>query len=503
MISALVHRLSSFRRDRSGAVAVYFGIMFVPLVVAVGCGIDYGRAARIHTKLAAAADAATLGSIAAGSRAVTESLSMPAGGAIPDGVTDANNIFAANTSNLADMQLGAVQPYVTVSPGGVLTSKINYVADVATTFMNIVGIKKISMSGSVTASINVKPAKPVYADFYLLLDNSPSMGLAATPTEIAKLENLTTQMQDNSCAFACHITSRPLPQIALPTPTPPKDPAGYPLYDTNGIQAYDNYEIARHNGVTLRIDDVVAASQSMVNGAVQSETVANQFRFAAYDYGATADTQGLTNIFALSYDLSGAATAIGKISLMTSTWWGDANDSDTQNNVVLPAIDQQIGAAGDGSSSSTPRKYMFLVSDGVSDQPNSSCIANQGQHDQASYSPDGDRCSMPIDPALCAPLKARGVIIGVVYTTYQPIPTDSYYASFVNPFNQGPFPNKDDPNDKANQTGSINSQIAINMQACASPGMYFEVGVGMDVGVALQNLFQKAKGDAGIPHLQF
>jgi hypothetical protein len=194
--------------------------------------------------------------------------------------------------------------------------------------------------------------------------------------------------------------------------------------------------------------------------------------------------------------LSRAATAIGNIALMTSTWWGDANDADTQNNVVVPAIDTAIGSAGDGSSSGSPRKYMFLVSDGVSDQPNSSCIANQGQPNQASYTPDNDRCSMPIDPALCAPLKARGVKVGVVYTTYQPIPTDSYYSMFVNPYNPGPFP-------PANTKGSINSQIAINMQACASPGMYFEVGVGMDVGAALQQLFLKAQADAGIPHLQY
>jgi Flp pilus assembly protein TadG len=500
MVSPLLRRLSSVCRDNKGAVAITFALALVPLIGAVGCAIDYGRLVQVHIKLMSAADAAALGSIAKGSRAVRESQTMPMDGPVADGNADALSIYNANSSvPNASMQTPTI--VVAVSKG-VLSSKVSFTAIVPTTFMNVLGIKTMQTGGSSTAQINVTPAKPIYADFYLLLDNSPSMGIAATPDGITNLQNLTTRMSDSSCAFACHITSRPLPQVEDATQPSPKDPAGYPLYDENGNQLYDNYEIARHNNVKLRIDDVVTASQNMVNGATQLETVANQFRFAVYDYGATADSQGLTNIFALSSDLSSAATAISKISLMTSTWWGDANDSDTQNNVVLPAIDQQISTAGDGSSSSSPRKYMFLVSDGVSDQPNSSCIANQGQHDQASYPLDGDRCSMPIDPALCEPLKARGVKIGVVYTTYQPIPADSYYSMFVNPYNRGPFPSTD-PNNHANDTGSINSQIAINMRACASPGMYFEVGVGMDVGDALQKLIHGAEADAGIPHLQY
>jgi hypothetical protein len=98
---------------------------------------------------------------------------------------------------------------------------------------------------------------------------------------------------------------------------------------------------------------------------------------------------------------------------------------------------------------------------------------------------------MPINPALCAPIKARGVKIGVVYTTYQPIPTDNYYSMYVNPFNAGPY------------QPSINSQIAINMQACASPGLYFEISPTLDIPSALQKLFKKAVAGLGTPHLQF
>jgi hypothetical protein len=44
---------------------------------------------------------------------------------------------------------------------------------------------------------------PLYIDFYLLLDNSPSMGVGATPADVAKMVNNTP----DACAFACHDTS--------------------------------------------------------------------------------------------------------------------------------------------------------------------------------------------------------------------------------------------------------------------------------------------------------
>ena len=41
---------------------------------------------------------------------------------------------------------------------------------------------------------------PVFIDFYLLLDNSPSMGVAATPADVATMVNTNPDHR----AFACH-----------------------------------------------------------------------------------------------------------------------------------------------------------------------------------------------------------------------------------------------------------------------------------------------------------
>jgi hypothetical protein len=204
----------------------------------------------------------------------------------------------------------------------------------------------------------------------------------------------------------------------------------------------------------------------------------------------------------VSSDLAGAQTAAGdptKLALMTVTWWGDNDDSDTPHSAILPAINNVIPAPGNGLTAATPQEFLFIVSDGVSDESNSSCSTAATQP-PASYpiDPQSDgtsRCSMPIDPALCQQFKDRGVQVGVLYTTYFSLATpdypqtDPYYQQFVEPYNPGPY------------QPSVYSQIAKNMQACASPGLYFEISPTLDIPTALQQLFKGALSTIG-PHLR-
>ena len=84
----------------------------------------------------------------------------------------------------------------------------------------------------------------------------------------------------------------------------------------------------------------------------------------------------------------------------------------------------------------------------------------------------------------------RGIRIAVLYTTYLPLPTNAWYNSWIAPFNLGPY-----PPDKAQ---SYNSEIAIDMQNCASPGYYFEVSPTQGISAAMNALFQKAIAEAHI-----
>src|SRR4029077_4177657 len=80
--------------------------------------------------------------------------------------------------------------------GSTLTSVISYSADVPTSFMGVIGKTSLTVTGTSTSSVNM----PQYIDFYVLLDNSPSMGVGATPTDVATMVNNTS----DKCAFACH-----------------------------------------------------------------------------------------------------------------------------------------------------------------------------------------------------------------------------------------------------------------------------------------------------------
>lgn len=475
----IVSCIKRFRQNQRGNVAMIFALALVPLIAAVGCAIDYGRAAHIRTKFESAADAASVSSISLTSRAYAQAQAMATNGPVVVGNADATSMFNANIADVHDYTLETVNPNVVMSNGS-LTATVQFTAQVPTTFMKVVGINVMNVSGQSVATNVV--AQISYADFYLLLDNSPSMGIGATPTDIMNLYNATTNTADGNCGFACHITIRPLPVLA------------------NGkTQKHDNYEIARHDDIKLRIDEVVTATQQMMTAASVAENGENRYRVALYDYGASADTIGLTNIFPLSYDLSNPVAATSQIGLMTVTWWGDNDDSDTPHNTILPAIDAAIPAAGSGASSQSPAEFLFIVSDGVSDESNPSCSTNSTQPPAAyATDPQGDgtiRCSMPIDPALCQPFKDRGVKVGVLYTTYFSLATpdypqtDRYYQGHVMPYNPGPY------------QPSINSQIAMNMQACASPGLYFEISPALDIPTALAQLFKAALSTIG-PHLK-
>ena len=236
--------------------------------------------------------------------------------------------------------------------------------------------------------------------------------------------------------------------------------------------------------MTTRIDVLRSATQSLMDTAGATETYSNQFRMAIYDFGASSKTIGLRALFSLSSSLSSAKTAAGLIDLMGVYGNNDAYtaDKDTQFSTVFPAINTAISSPGAGTSAA-PLKYLFFVSDGVADESNAACLKTMYNKTFGNISP---RCQSPLNPALCDTLKGRGVKIAVLYTTYLQLPTNTWYMGWIDPFNKGPY------------GPSPNSEIAQNMQSCASPGLYFEVSPTQGISDAMNALFKKAVADARI-----
>ena len=439
MLIRFLDLLARFRNAKSGNVATIFAVALVPLIAFIGCAIDYSRTVEIRGKMQAAIDAASVGSVARTSPGFIAAGAMTTDGAIPAGVTDATNIFNGNMSGRNGYTLTGFSADVQKIAGKVV-STVQYSATVPTTFTSIIGWSRLAISGTSTSAASM----PAYIDFYLLLDNSPSMGVGATPADVAKMVANTS----DQCAFACH----------------------------DKLNSNSYYNLAKTLGVTTRIDVLRTATEDLMRTAKQTATYNSQFRMAIYDFGASAQTAGLRALFALSANLDNAKTEAGKIDLMSVNGQNDNNDQDTPYTTALAALNSVITNPGAGTAAA-PQKYVFFVSDGVADEYNPGGCKKPT---------NGGRCQSPINPALCKTLTDRGIKVAVLYTTYLALPTNGWYNAWIDPFNAGPY------------GPSPNSEIAINMKSCASPGFYFEVSPTQGIAQAMSALFEKAVADARI-----
>ena len=119
---------------------------------------------------------------------------------------------------------------------------------------------------------------------------------------------------------------------------------------------------------------------------------------------------------------------------------------------------------GTNQSGDKPQEVLFFVTDGVEDELNGGIrliqLINGG-----------------VATNYCTQIKNRGIKIAILYTEYLPVPVNSFYVSNVEPFQ---------PN------------IGTALQACASPGLYYDAAVGSDLGAALSSLFQSAVHSASL-----
>ncbi|MBW7971793.1 TadE/TadG family type IV pilus assembly protein [Bradyrhizobium sp. BR 10289] len=417
------HRLlSRFVSDRNGNIAVIFALSLVPLLSFVGAAVDYSLAARARAKLIAALDTAVL--VATAKSEITKSASAAQ--------SDALNTFTGQMS-----ALGLTTSSVTITVTDSVTTRTatgTATSAVTTYFMGIVGYKTIGFTATSSAAASL----PAYIDFYVLLDNSPSQGLGATTADMTKLQNATS----DSCAFACHDT--------------------YTSSSKKTLQTNSYYSIAKNLGIKMRIDLVRDATQSLTDTATASQLVSNQYRMAVYTMGSDCSSIGLSTISTLTSSLSSVKTAVSAVDLMTIPYSNYNSDMCTDFDGILSSMNGTIPTPGNGSSNS-PQKWLFFVSDGVADYYYPSSCS------QTVIS--GGRCQEPLTTAICDTIKARGVKIAVLYTTYLAITNNSWYNTYIAPWR---------------------SSIGTKMQSCATPGYYYEVSSDASISDALNALFQKA-----------
>jgi Flp pilus assembly protein TadG len=427
-----------FGRDQHAGVAIIFALSIIPIIFLIGMGLDFSVAAQKRLRLNAAADAAALAAVNA--TAMTESVSSAQ--------SEAQGVFMAQASLVPELRYSAPTIQIQQTGSG-RTAVVSYVAYSQNAFPNVLGLltgtseESWTISGSSTATSGNAPN----IDFYLLLDNSPSMDIAATTNGINTM--VANTPAQGGCAFACHESN------------PAADNLGNPGGE-------DNYTLAKNLGVVTRIENMATATAALTATAQSTEQAdAATYRMAIDTFS----DSGINAIQNLTGNLTQAQNAAARIDVQevcSNNWLtcsNDNNDTDTNFESAMQQVNALIPDPGSGVSGQSPQEVLFLVTDGVDDENAATC----------SQAPDGTRCQQPFDTRWCTTIKSRGIRIAVVYTEYLPLPTNAWYSEWIAPFQ---------------------NQIGPNMQSCASPGLFFEVTTDGDITTALQSLFQQSVSEA-------
>jgi Flp pilus assembly protein TadG len=472
-------------RNRRGNVAMMYALVAPILVFGGGAAIDYGRAAQIHTKLNAAADAAALAALTPAMLQQNSSVAQAA----------AVSLFNGLTEGIPGLTAHATEVSVTVTVGSTALIRnvaVSYSSSVNTIFAQVLGKSALPVSGFSEASAQAPPN----IDFYVLLDNSPSMALPATQAGITQMENLTTKQISGGCAFACHqagtnansdTAGNPCTDGTTPTlnAPPPSTTAGSLYCATKHGTQIDNYALARKNSITLRLDELNSGITTLLQTAsatAQSTVFATppQYRFSIYSMDSLWSI-GLNQLMALTPNYtSGWTSSSANFGVMemysnnnncasaacTSSTSTPGGDVGTNYDDSLGKLSQSSYVPNPGNGTNqhgdTPQEVLFIVSDGVEDEQSGSRI-QQAINDLGS-APGGNSSSKN----WCTTIKNRGVKIAILYTDYLAVPANSWYESYIAP---------------------IQSDIGPAMQACASPGLFYDAAIGSDLGQALSALF--------------
>jgi Flp pilus assembly protein TadG len=438
-------KLRRFIRGREANVAIIFAFASLPTIYLLGMGLDFASAVRRQSQLDAAADAAAIAAVTPAMMAQDTQVAT----------TAASNVFNAKAVGLSGLQSTPTPTVTIVNNGLVRTVTVAYTAQATNNFPTLLGQTSWAISGTSTASSTVLPN----INFYLLLDSSPSMAIAGTPADINTMVSHTASQ--GGCAFACHESH------------PVDDNLGNP----GGV---DNYALARSLGVTLRIDLMAQATASLMSTAKATEAANNNvYKMALYTFDVAVNAiQGTptSNLTLAATEASGIQVLqVYNNNCLTSSNCNDDTDTDFNNAMSIINTNMPNPGGGTNVNGDTPQEVLFIVSDGVDDKNSTTC-----SQPTIGYS-GGTRCQQPFDTTWCTTIKNRGIRIAVLYTEYLPLPTNSWYETGYGTF-KGIAP--------------FQPTIATNMQACASPGLYFDVQSGGDISSAMAALFQQAVSTA-------
>ena len=517
-VKVIASHIRRLHADDRGNIMIIMAFAMIPLLFAIGFGVDYARAERIQTQLNAAADAAALA-------AVDPQLLCQTSQASNDTATA---MFAAQSNGIIGLQ--SITPTITINPnnspagcsGALRTATVSYTASVSTIMSSIMGITSLPIGGSATANAS----QPPNINFYLAVDTSPSMLIPSTTTGITQLQGAT-----QGCAFACHMQTPPsmsdVPQKSgkyIYLPSTPYTSSGvsnqiYALtdnaghwYDTKGNAIgqpssglwSDGYWLAQNYGlvfggsaatIDLRINDAAAAMQQLIPYAWNtSKNLKTTYGFQMFQFSYNGLGSGTSALAIAPFDTLQTLTSTNYNSLVVPNlgdsahvqyWVSNDNPSSsvhltydwaTDFTHMFNTLNNAMPTPGTGANGQAPQEVLLLITDGMADEYASGYYA-EGISTLQRGPLTGTKTSLAdgTDLGWCNAIKKRNITIAVLYTQYLPSSIASGYSYEYNQL-------------------SPTDTIAPALQACASTNgagqpLFYQVSVNQDISAALQALF--------------
>ncbi len=299
--------LQRFLGDSGGNLTTMFALTLLPVLGLIGITVDYTQSSTRKATLDTIANSASLAAVTPAMLASTDQAS----------INVATTLFNSQVS--AVKGIGPVTLSVTASDSGLTrTVSVSYQTTSSALFGGLTGKSSLPIGGTSQSSATVPPN----IDFYLLLDNSPSMAIAATTAGI----NTMVANTPDKCAFGCHESD-----------TSPND----------------YYGLARSLGVTLRMDLLAQATQNLMASAQSTATTNNaNYRAAIYTFNI-----GFNTITTLTSSLSAAKAQAANIQLYEVPYQNWSNDAITNYTNAMTQINSIMPNPGGGTSRpATPRR---------------------------------------------------------------------------------------------------------------------------------------------------
>jgi Flp pilus assembly protein TadG len=346
--------------------AIIFAVLAAPLVALAGLVLDYAIVEGERQRAQNAADAAVLAALSPSAEP----------GAKED---EAKSAFLSNFGEDQEEKIRGLSVSFEKARG-VETAQVEYSVVVPLFFGGFFGHEEMVVPGRATATVSLED----HIDIRFWLDDSASMGVAATEADRDRLRQISNQdPQHKNCAFACHL------------PTEMKN-------DTHPT----TLDRANALGIHLRIDVMRENVRALIETLQEEMDDGRTVRFQL-----SALSQRFRRLTAITTDVQRIQRRLNRFRPSGS----NHSESASRLGDTLVAASRTVPNRRPRGTAEAPRQYVVLVTDGM-------------QFDWHNMRPG------PIDPAPCEALKRRGVNVAVVQLRYVALTGDGAFNQWVRPY---------------------------------------------------------------------